>query len=76
MKKSIDIKQIINEISDEWLNIEGVEGIGQGKKNDEDCILVMISSKSKEISDKIPSMYKGFPIQIIETGKITQMHSI
>ncbi len=67
VKKLIDIKQVIEEISDDWLNIEGVEGVGQGMENDEDCILVMISSKTKEINEKIPSKYKGFQIHFIET---------
>ena len=73
VNKLVDIKQVIEEIRDDWLKILGVEGIGQGKENNEDYILVMISSKTNEINKKIPSKYKGFKIHFIETGLITPL---
>ena len=66
----LKIEEVIAEIMDEWMNINGVEGIGQGKIDDKDCILVFISMKTPEIEKSIPSEFKGFPVKLIESGTI------
>lgn len=53
-----------------WLDYEGVEGIGQGKKDDKDCINVYISRPTSELSTKIPKKFKGFQVVYQESGHI------
>jgi len=52
------------------MNIEGVVGIGQGKADEKDCILVFVALKTPEIEKAIPLEYGGYPVSIEETGII------
>ena len=52
-----------------WMNIPGVEGVGQGLKDGTECLVVFVSHKSPEISHAIPATFKGFPV-ILETSGI------
>jgi hypothetical protein len=53
-----------------WMDIEGVEGVGQGKIKDQDCIIVFVSLRTPEIEAKIPSKCNGIPVDIQESGVI------
>ncbi len=64
------IEDVIFNIRDEWLNINGIVGVGQGKEDDKDCILVFVSMKTREIEKAIPSEFKGYPVKIIDSGII------
>ncbi len=66
----LSIEEVISEISDQWMEINGVEGIGQGKVNDKDCILVFVRAKTPEIEKAIPGEFKGFTVQVRESGVI------
>lgn len=65
------IEEVISEIRDQWMDIDGVEGIGQGKTDDKDCILVFVSVKTPEIRKTIPLEFKGFTVRVIESGVIS-----
>jgi acetolactate synthase small subunit len=65
----IKLQQALKE-AQSWMDIEGVEGVGQGKINDRDCIIVFISLKTPEIEKKIPSKFEGIPVDIQESGII------
>lgn len=69
------IEEVISTIQDKWMNIEGVEGIGQGKVDDEDCIMVFVSRKANEIKEKIPEKLEGFAVKIKATGIIQSQNS-
>ena len=64
------INDIILEIQEKWMNINGVSGIGDGQTSGKDCILVFVSVVTPEIKKNIPSVYKGFPVNIIYSGAI------
>jgi len=64
------ISDIIMEIQDQWMDINGVTGIGEGEINGEDCILVFVSVITPEVKKTIPRVYKGFPVNIIYSGII------
>ncbi|MCK4819718.1 hypothetical protein KA005_28385 [bacterium] len=64
----LKIEEVISEISDQWMKINGVKGIGKGKIDDKDCISVFVKTKTSEIEKAIPRKYKGFVIDFIETG--------
>ena len=65
------IEEAISEITDHWIAIDGVNGIGQGKIGDNDCIEVLVSTKTREIEETIPSEFKGFPVRLREVGHIS-----
>jgi hypothetical protein len=62
-----NILEAIDEAS-EWLDIDGVEGVAPGEK--EDCIEVFSSCAPSELADRIPSSFMGYPVIIKETGII------
>ncbi|GBC61011.1 hypothetical protein DENIS_1971 [Desulfonema ishimotonii] len=63
----MSILDIIDEASD-WINHEGVEGVGQGEKDGKECIVVFVSCSPTELSHIIPDHYKGVEVVIRETG--------
>lgn len=65
-----NINETIAEIQDQWMNINGVVGIGQGLLDSKDSILVFVSTITPEIINNIPLSYKGFPVRIMEVGVI------
>lgn len=67
---SQSINEIILEIQDQWMNINDVVGIGEGIVAGKACILVFVSAITPEIKKNIPSVYKGFPVNIIYSGII------
>lgn len=67
---SQNIEEVILEIQDQWMNINGVVGIGPSIINSEDVILVFVSKITPEITKNIPSVYKEFPVKIIKSGII------
>lgn len=54
----------------QWMAIEGVVGIGQGKADKKDCILVFVGVKTPEIEKAIPLQHRGYPVRIEEVGII------
>ncbi|MGD8428094.1 MAG: hypothetical protein PVH63_10695 [Balneolaceae bacterium] len=60
--------EILKEAQDNWMKIEGVVAIGQGKKNQEDCIDVYIAINSEEIKKQIPEIFKNIPVVFRESG--------
>ena len=70
------IEEVLSEIRDDWMEINGVEGIGQGKMEGEDCIVVFISMETPEIKKAIPSSFRGFKVKMVKSGGITAQESI
>ncbi len=66
----MSIQDVLKEIT-HWMDIEGVEGIGQGRIDGKDCIMVFISAKMQEIEKAIPAEYKGYPVKIEVSGIIS-----
>ena len=53
-----------------WMDYEGVEGIGQGRKDDKDCIIVLISHPDLKLYSKMPREFNGFPVVFQKSGQI------
>ena len=66
----LSIEEVVSEIRDQWMEISGVEGIGQGKVDDRDCIMVFVRARTPEIEKAIPPEFKGFTVQVRESGII------
>jgi len=64
------ITDIMLEIQDQWMSIDGVTGIGEGEIDGDDCILVFVSVITPQVKKTIPRVYKGFPVKIIYSGVI------
>ncbi len=67
---SVEILQAIDE-ADEWLDLDGVEGVAPGEREGKDCIVVFASIDPSELAGRIPTTFKGFPVVIEETGIIS-----
>ena len=63
-----EFNKILKEAQQAWMDIEGVVSVGQGKKDQQDCIDVYIAINSKEIKEQIPSVYKNIPVVFRESG--------
>ena len=68
MKQSIE--KVIQEITDSWMNVNGVNGVAQGREDEKDYILVTADVKTPEIEKCIPSKYEGFAVKLLVTGPI------
>jgi hypothetical protein len=66
----LELQKAINEAS-EWIEFDGVEGVGQGEKEGKDCIIVLVSCPPSELLNIIPTTFKGFPVVIKESGIIS-----
>ncbi len=62
------IEQVLQDKTDEWMAIPGVEGTAIGLFEGKPCIKIFTSSKPQEIRDKIPSTVEGHTVIIEETG--------
>jgi hypothetical protein len=65
------IENVLLEVTDRWLALDGVNGVAQGKIGDKDCIEVLVSAKTPEIEQVIPGEFRGFPVRVREIGDIT-----
>lgn len=61
-------KKALENAQQEWMEIEGVVAVGQGKSDQTDCIDVYIAKSSKAIKKLIPENYKGYPVVFRESG--------
>lgn len=61
-------KDILKEAQDTWMNLDGVVAIGQGKKDQQDCIDVYIAINSDDIKKQIPTSFKNIPVVFRESG--------
>lgn len=63
-----NFQKVLEEVQQEWMDLNGVEAVGQGTKDGKDCIEVFISEKSPGIERTIPSDYKSVPVVIRDSG--------
>jgi hypothetical protein len=66
----LNIEEALSEITDRWMALDGVNGVGQGKMADKDCIEVLVSKKTSAIQESFPAEYKGFIVRVTEVGDI------
>lgn len=65
-----NIEEVLPEITDRWMALDGVSGVAQGKIGNKDCIEVLVSAKTQQIRENIPQEFKGFPVRVREVGDI------
>ena len=64
------IEQVLQEYADEWMSIPGVVGTAVGELNARPCIKVFAVKKTEQLTKRIPSRVEGFPVVIVETGRL------
>jgi hypothetical protein len=62
------IEQVLQDNTDQWMAISGVEGTAIGLSKGKPCIKIFTSSKPQQLQDQIPSTAEGYPVIIEETG--------
>lgn len=62
------IEQVLQDNTDQWMAIPGVEGTAIGLFKGKPCIRIFTSLKPRQLKDKIPSTVEGYPVIIEETG--------
>ena len=65
------IKEALSEAVELWMDVEGVNGVAVSEKDGVECLLVTVETKTPEVLRSIPSMFKGYSVQILVTGQIT-----
>lgn len=65
------IEQVRGAHEQEWLNIEGVEGVGIGldDKSDREVLTIYVSQKTKAVQEQIPTQVDGYPVRLEVTGE-------
>lgn len=61
-------QSILEEVQQKWMDLEGVEAVGQGRVDGQDCIVVYLSTRNPVADQEIPAEYKTVPVQIRESG--------
>jgi len=62
------IEQVLEEKSDQWMVIPGVEGTAIGLFEDKPCIMIFSSVAPQQLRGKIPETLNGYNIVIQKTG--------
>jgi len=61
----MDIKDVVAKYRKKYLEMENVVGIGIGKKNSNDVIVVMVSTKN---NIQVPQKIEQYDVEIREVG--------
>ena len=69
----LSVHQVKEKYQTKIMKIPGVVGIGVGKENDDDAIVVMVAELTPTVQKKVPDQLKGFPIVVQETGVISAL---
>ena len=62
------IEQILEERTDQWMAIPGVEGTAIGLLEGRPCITILSSADPQRLRAKIPETLEGFNVVIQQTG--------
>jgi hypothetical protein len=62
------IEQVLEEKTDQWMAIPGVEGTAIGHFEDQPCIMILSSVAPHQLRSKIPETLNGYQVVIRQTG--------
>lgn len=62
------IEQVLEERTDQWMTIPGVEGTAIGIFEDQPCIVILSSVAPQQLRSKIPETLNGYQVVIQQTG--------
>ena len=64
------IQEVLKIHTPKLMSIPGVTGTAIGEQKNEKCIVVLVTQKTPDLTEKIHSILDGYPIVIKETGEI------
>ena len=65
------IESAVTAASTEFMSVEGVVGVGQGKNaHDEACIVVFTDKDSTSLARKVPPTFQGFEVVLSNIGEV------
>jgi len=62
------IEQVLEEKTDQWMAIPGVEGTAIGLFQNKPCIMILSSVAPRQLRSKIPETLNGYQVVIQQTG--------
>jgi len=62
------IEQVLEERTDQWMAIPGIEGTAIGLFKDQPCIMILSSVAPQQLRSKIPETLNGYQVVIQQTG--------
>jgi hypothetical protein len=65
-----NIAEVLHKHADRILAIPGVVGVAQGLCDAQPCIKVYVIKRTPELTEKIPKLIEGLPVDLEETGEI------
>lgn len=68
------IVEVLKDQTDWLLSLPGVVGTGIGECDGKPCIKILVDRNPEELVRTIPKTLEGFPVEIVETGKIRPLH--
>ncbi len=69
------IEQVLEDRTDQWMAIPGVEGTAIGLFEGEPCIMILSSVAPQQLRSKIPETLNGYNIVIQQTGTFRALDS-
>lgn len=63
------IEDVLATHTDSLMAIRGVEGVGQGKCDDEPCIRVFVSERTPDVKAEVPDTIEGYVVDVEVTGR-------
>jgi len=66
-----DIERVRTRCESQWMNLEGVVGVGIGEtRQGKPMIIVYVEAITEELKKAIPTRVDGFDVSIAETGEL------
>lgn len=66
----VAIERVLARHSSAWMALPGVLGTGIGLAEGRRCITVMVARATSGLRRRIPTEVDGYPIRIVETGRV------
>lgn len=71
---SSNVTAVINTHAPDLLAVDGVEGLyGSTSESGEPCIKIAVREYTESLKKRIPKQLGGYPVVIVETGRIAPM---
>jgi hypothetical protein len=64
------IEAVLKKHTAKLMSIPGVVGTGQGICDDKPCIKIFVIEKTPALTQQIPKIIEGFPVDLEESGEV------
>lgn len=63
------VQELLKTHTSSWMQIPGVIGAGEGRRNNLPCVLVYVVKETGEIASRLPDSVGGFAVFMKEVGE-------